>query len=129
MYVKGVDKLIFKDFNTVFLEQLIIKYPGKKIAIKIKDDINLCKEKLGLKVLNNLNINYWLIRGWGEAESKYKISELLKKRKKLKYSTFNYKYWVNRGLSEEEAKNKISDIQRKNNKKFNNKRTKNREKL
>jgi len=122
MYIKGVNKGIFKNFKKEYLNQLLLEYPDKKIIDKINKLINECKNNLNLRLLSNLNINYWLVRGWSLDEANKKIKELKEKRKKPKYSVFNYNFWINKGLSKEEAIKKVYNIQKKNNDNFNKKR-------
>lgn len=121
MYIQGIDKRIFKDFKDSYLSELYKAYPGKSIKLKIKNDLKETKNYLNIKLLSNLNINYWLIRGWSIEEANSKIKELKSKRKKSK-TCLQTEFWMNKGFSEEEAKNKIKNIQSQNNKKFNKKR-------
>lgn len=124
MYIKGIDNRIFKNFNNVYLIELIKLYPNKSIEQKIYDDINKIKKELNVQLLSNLNIQYWIIRGWTENEAKEIIIQLKNKRKKPKHTCLQKKFWVSKGLTEEEAIKKISEIQRNNCKKFNIKRKK-----
>mgnify|MGYP006943126771 FL=1 len=83
MYIQGIDNRVFKDFKESYLKSLVEAYPGKLVLSKILNDIDETRNKLNVKLLSNLNINYWLLRGWSESESLEKIQHLKNKRKNL----------------------------------------------
>jgi G:T-mismatch repair DNA endonuclease (very short patch repair protein) len=125
MYIRGVDKRVFKDFKEDYLLYLLEKYPGKLVQQKIYDIIKETKKELNIKVLINLNIHYWTVRGWTKEEAKEKVKEEKNRRKKPKYRSFQKEFWINKGFSEKDAINKVKNIQQKNSKKFHEKRKKN----
>lgn len=53
--------------------------------------------------------NYWINRGWTEAEARYKARNSGKPIER-RTSPFNYLHWVEKGYSEEEAKFKANSI-------------------
>lgn len=122
MYIKGVDSRIFKDFKESYLLQLLNEFPGKSIVNKISSDIIDIRNKLNISLLSNLNINYWLVRGWDETESKIKIKFIKETRKRPKFTSFQKEFWLNKGYTLDESIKKISEIQRKNCESFNKKR-------
>ena len=125
MYIQGIDNRVFKDFKESYLKSLVEAYPGKLVLSKILNDIDETRSKLNVKLLSNLNVNYWLVRGWSENEALEKIQHLKSKRKKPKYTILQINYWIDKGFTEEEAKRKISEIQTKNVIAFNEKRKNN----
>lgn len=110
----------FKNFNSDYITFLNIFYKNKTI----KDIVyTIMGEVQTFKINNNFNkklmdvdIDYWLLKGWSLEEANLKIIEINKKHKEYNY--FNKLYWINNGYTENDAIEKIKQIQSENSKKF-----------
>src|SRR5690349_961980 len=65
--------------------------------------IKKAREFLGInKSYSYSSKNYWMLRGWSEAETYHKIKDFFNNQKK-RHSPFSREFWMEKGYSEEEA--------------------------